>query len=175
MGLMSGSYLARVDMTLLIPELIHACVDLFEQLNNRVGITYRAYVGYRPAYPDQQRLYEESLNGGPRAAPPWLSSHQWGLAVDVEAYNPGPTWDDKAYVPLWRALDNHPILRSGHSFGDGDHIELRHPDGPWNALRLAVLPRVSSSDLVSRAWPLIRTITKLAAPGTPAAHVVTNS
>lgn len=103
MGLMSGSYLARVDMTLLIPELIHACVDLFEQLNNRVGITYRAYLGYRPAYPDQQRLYEESLNGGPRAAPPWLSSHQWGLAVDVEAYNPGPTWDDKAYVPLWRA------------------------------------------------------------------------
>lgn len=160
---MSGTYLARCDMTLLIPELVHAFVDLATQLQQRNGVVYRAYMGYRTPQ-EQATLRANWLAGkGGKAAPAWESAHQWGLAVDVQPYNPGPTWDDGAYLPLWQALATHPILRSGSEFGDGPHIELRNPAGAWSAGRLAMLPRVGASDLVGRAWPVVRSICQLAA------------
>jgi hypothetical protein len=150
-------------MTLLIPELVHAYVDLATQLCAQHGIAYRAYMGYRTA-PEQAQLHANWLAGtGGKAAPAWQSAHQWGLAIDVQPYNPGPTWDDGAYLPLWQALAAHPTLRSGSEFGDGPHIELRHPVGAWSAARLAALPRVGASDLVGRAWPLVRQLCHLEA------------
>jgi len=156
---MSGSYLAAVDMTLLMPELIEAYVDLAEQLQQTTGIVYRAYMGYRTPQ-EQARLYDNYKAGkGGKAAPAWQSAHQWGIAIDVQPYNPGPTWDERAYQPLWAALGTHPTLRTGREFADGPHVEYRNPDGAWSASRLAALPRVGSGELAGRAWPLIRRLT----------------
>jgi hypothetical protein len=91
----------------------------------------------------QASLYEKYRNGGPRAAPPGESAHNFGLAVDVQLWVPvgqnvnalgvpqpslGPKvmeWNVKApgwqwlFAAVWAA----PFLHSGISYGDYDHIE----------------------------------------------------
>ena len=146
-----------VDATLLIPELWQAWQELALRLAASSGIVYKPYLGYRdPSL--QAALYAKYQAGGPRAAPPWSSAHQWGLAIDVEAYLDGTaaSWQDADYKPLIDALNAHPTLASGASFHDADHIELRYPPGPWDARVLGVLPKLYASELVTRAWPLVR-------------------
>jgi hypothetical protein len=80
---------------------------------------------------EQQRLWEIYKAGGPRAAPPGRSAHEWGLAVDVvldgdpvkfgvqadyDTNHPGWQW-------LFEAVWKHNSLHNGRSFGDADHIE----------------------------------------------------
>lgn len=87
--------------------------------------------GYRSL--DAQRvLHEKHLAGGPRAAPPGKSAHNYGLAVDVvpdKDSNPAnglqPEWVTSAKPWAWLKANTvpHPRLRSGWSFGDAGHIE----------------------------------------------------
>jgi hypothetical protein len=96
----------------------------------------------------QAKLYEKFRAGGPLAAAPGESAHNYGLAVDVQLWvQDDPTnsltrhmeWNVKA--PGWQwlfgAVKKAPRLHSGISFGDFDHIERyqwrRHKD--WNAGR----------------------------------------
>jgi hypothetical protein len=75
---------------------------------------------------EQADLYRKYLAGGPLAAPPGRSAHNWGLAVDVAALTPaGPSWsyDLPQWQWLYDACDAHPRLRSGYHFGDDDHIQ----------------------------------------------------
>jgi len=148
-----------IDLTALLPEFESAVEALLAQLKVEVGIDYRPYLGYR-TFAEQQTLYAKYQAGGPRAAPPWESPHQWGLAVDVCAYHPGPDWSDGAYAALQSALVDSSVL-AGLGAKDLDHIELRHPSGAWGAEQLAALPRVMQSELSTRAWPLVRTICSL--------------
>ena len=143
-----------IDLTALMPE-FEAAVEAFLAT---LPVRYTPYMGYRdPA--TQAALYAKYQAGGPRAAPPWASAHQWGLAVDVA----GPDWADATYAPLQQALAVHPLL-AGLGAKDLDHIELRHPDGSWGASQLAVLPRVYQSELSTRAWPIVRGICGLSVP-----------
>lgn len=92
--------------------------------------TWYVLSGYR-SMEEQQELYEKYLAGGPKAAPPGRSAHNYGLAVDVvldaDGDKPGlqPSWDTK--LPAWLRLRavcyKHPRLKNGWSFGDWPHIE----------------------------------------------------
>jgi len=75
---------------------------------------------------EQRALYEKYQAGGPLAAPPGRSAHNWGLAVDVAILTPGgPSWDyaNDQWYWLWNTCDQHPRLHSGHHFGDDDHVQ----------------------------------------------------
>lgn len=98
--------------------------------------TWVVTYGYR-SLALQAELYAKYQAGGPRAAPPGKSAHNYGLAVDIVLDGspaPGiqPDWNtsNPAWVRLFAAVDAHPRLHSGRSFNDADHIEAVH----WAAL-----------------------------------------
>lgn len=80
---------------------------------------------------EQGKLYQKYLAGGPKAAPPGKSAHNFGLAVDVvldeDPNKPGvqPSWNTRLAGWLWLfvAIKRHPRLKSGVSFNDACHIE----------------------------------------------------
>lgn len=95
------------------------------------GLPYEYHVvyGFR-SLALQQRLYEIHLAGGPLAAPPGRSAHNWGLAVDLQLWIPtqkGKQMDwnieSQGWTDLFAAIRPTPRLHSGASFGDFDHIE----------------------------------------------------
>lgn len=76
---------------------------------------------------EQAALYATFLKGGPRAAPPGKSAHEYGLAVDVVVLDGEKHTDWNAEHPAWRGLLAdilaHPRLHSLCNIGDCDHIE----------------------------------------------------
>lgn len=80
---------------------------------------------------EQRALWMKHLQGGPKAAPPGKSAHNYGLAVDVvldaDPATPGlqPSWDIKLAGWGWlkAASIKHPRLQNGWSFGDWPHIQ----------------------------------------------------
>lgn len=80
---------------------------------------------------EQAALWEKFKAGGPRAAPPGKSAHNYGLAVDValdgDESRPGlqPDWNTShdGWKWLFEAIWKHPRLHSGRSFNDAAHIE----------------------------------------------------
>lgn len=77
---------------------------------------------------EQEKLYKIHLEGGPLAAPPGKSAHNFGLAVDVQLFKPGTDdleWNVKAagWQWLFTNIEPTPRLHSGIAFGDFDHIE----------------------------------------------------
>lgn len=85
--------------------------------------------GYR-SLAEQQVLWEKYQAGGPKAAPPGKSAHNYGLAVDVAldgSDKPGlqPDWNTEhpGWKWLFDAIWKHPRLHSGRSFSDSDHVE----------------------------------------------------
>jgi len=79
----------------------------------------------------QAGLYAAYIQGGPKAAPPGYSAHEFGLAVDVtldgDSATKGvqPNWNtrDPRWIKMINAVQLHPGLKSGISFADADHIE----------------------------------------------------
>lgn len=91
----------------------------------------------------QQALYRRHLAGGPLAAAPGKSAHEWGLAIDVVldgSERPGlqMVWDTKHRGWLWlvRAIWQHPRLHSLWKVGDWPHIQSTH----WKGGRYAGTP-----------------------------------
>ena len=92
--------------------------------------TWYVTYGYR-SLAEQLTLYNAYLAGGPKAAPPGKSAHNYGKAVDIvldiDPDKPGlqPTWNVAlaGWVWLFAACKLHPRLKSGVSFNDADHIE----------------------------------------------------
>lgn len=79
----------------------------------------------------QKELYDKHLAGGPRAAPPGRSAHNFGLAVDVvldgDPAKPGVQMDWVTTHAGWLWLKAksiaHPRLRTGWKYADYGHIE----------------------------------------------------
>lgn len=86
--------------------------------------------GYR-SLAEQRVLRAKYEAGGPLAARPGASAHNYGLAIDVVPdANPAvpglqPTWDTSH--PAWQWLRDacrpHPRLQHGSRFGDWPHIQ----------------------------------------------------
>jgi hypothetical protein len=93
---------------------------------------------------EQAALYEAYLAGGPKAAPPGRSAHNYGLGVDLvldrDPWTPAVEmdWDIRhaAWQRLFLKLKAHPRLKSGVSFGDGGHIERYR----WSARKNQMAP-----------------------------------
>lgn len=111
------------------PQFKQAVIDLLTPSEFHWNIMY----GYR-TIELQTKLYEAHLKGGPLAAPPGKSPHNYGLAVDVQLIvNGDAEWstDHPGWQWLFAAILPTPRLHSGRSFGDSDHIERVH----WKAYR----------------------------------------
>lgn len=123
---MSLAWRSTVDPTLLEPGFVRDLTDVLGKSGYGWWVTY----GFR-TYEEQLALYRKYQAGGPRAAPPGKSAHEFGLAVDVvldaDPILPGlqPTWNVKlaGWVWLFATIAAHPRLKSGVKFGDGGHIE----------------------------------------------------
>lgn len=85
---------------------------------------------------EQAELHAAYLQGGPVAAAPGKSAHEFGMAVDVAldldpvAHGLQPDWNIKhpGWAWLFSALKNNAFLESGAYFPtfDGDHIQRRN-------------------------------------------------
>lgn len=114
-----------VDRSLLNPGFSLDVHNLLEASPHSWTITH----GFRNRA-TQQSLWEKFQQGGPRAAPPGKSPHEYGLAVDVAldgSTEPGlqPDWNTshEGWLWLFDAIWKHPRLHSGRTFNDADHIE----------------------------------------------------
>lgn len=106
------------------PQFKQDVIDLLTPSEYHWVIEY----GYR-TIEQQTKLYEIHLKGGPLAAPPGKSPHNFGLAVDVQLIVADePVWntDHPGWQWLFSAIIPTPRLHSGRSFGDSDHIERVH-------------------------------------------------
>jgi hypothetical protein len=129
-----------VDPSLLEPQFR---ADL-ETLLAGSPFTWLVTSGHR-SNAEQSRLWRVHLAGGPKAAPPGKSAHNYGLAVDVvpdgDTGKPGiqPDWSGSSAAWAWlaKAVDAHPRLRHGRHFGDSPHIQrVRWQDFTgWNTPR----------------------------------------
>lgn len=76
---------------------------------------------------EQAKLHDIYLHGGPLAAPPGESAHNFGLAIDVVLIDKAGHWNYNTFslgwIWLFAKILNHPRLHSGKGFGDADHIE----------------------------------------------------
>ena len=118
--------LHRINEAKLKPDFLADLHEALDPLPDVWVVTHR----FRE-YSEQMRLWRIYQNGGPKAAPPGKSPHEYGLAIDVvlddnpETESVEPNW--KTTDPRWQALFNaiwkHPRLHSGRTFNDADHIE----------------------------------------------------
>lgn len=93
--------------------------------------TWYVLSGYR-THEEQDALWQVYRAGGPRAAPPGNSAHNFGLAVDVVLDSSDrdglqPSWLTNAAGWQWlrQALAHHTTLLHGVAFNDWPHIERR--------------------------------------------------
>jgi hypothetical protein len=72
---------------------------------------------------EQQKLYNEYLSGGVRAAPPNLSWHTLGLAVDCVPITPGgqADYNTQYWQTITTVFREHAII-SGASYNDQNHF-----------------------------------------------------
>ena len=116
----------NIQPRLLEPQFVQ---DLTDVLGSDPSDWYVTY-GHR-TLEEQASLWAKYQDGGPKAAPPGKSAHNFGLAVDIvldgDPHQPRLQMDWNERHPDWirmRAkIDAHPRLHGGWWFGDGDHIE----------------------------------------------------
>ena len=90
------------------------------------GLTFTTTFGYR-SLDEQAALYRAHLAGGPLAAPPGLSAHNFGLACDVlcphrEHDKGGPCYDEMAALAPRYSLET---LAPEHDYGHVQRIGWR--------------------------------------------------
>ena len=115
-----------VSQANLDPELLKDICGLFEPDASDWAITY----GFR-TFDEQNALYQKHLKGGPLAAAPGHSPHEFGLAIDfAEIVNGKLLWDDSrpSWARIRAVVDASPRLHGGWKFppeapADPDHIQ----------------------------------------------------
>lgn len=119
-------YWRKIDGGLLVPEFRADVEDVFGNDPDDWYVTW----GYR-SKAEQQALYDIFLAGGPKAAPPGLSPHEFRLAIDfvrdgdniTPRLQPDYVETHPSWIRMRAAVDAHPRLHGGWWFGDGDHVE----------------------------------------------------
>lgn len=113
------------------PKLRSELADIITAINN-AGVGIRVTFALR-TNAEQSALYDKFLKGGPKAAPPGLSYHEYGMAIDFCLYHT----DGTISFSMTEDLDNDKISdwqevlnvfaakgwKNGASFGDNDHCE----------------------------------------------------
>lgn len=112
----------KVSLDYLYPEFLARLLNLLAEAR-MMGYEYKVYSGYRS--PDEQRvLYKLYQQGGAKAAPAGLSSHNYGLAIDCGRWVAGKvSWLDADLEPLLELSKKHKLDWGGH-YADKPHLSL---------------------------------------------------
>lgn len=134
---MPTALVKRVNCDYLNPDFLERLLNLLADAQSQYR-NYVCYFGYR-SYDEQKMLYQAHQAGGPLAAPPGLSAHNYGLAVDVFYQTAGgkASWDEAFYMPLRELCKAH-TLSWGGDFKDWGHIGM---PGYVNAYQLGPLQK----------------------------------
>lgn len=110
-------------MDLLYPPFLGALLDLQMECK-LLGSPYKVYSGHRQ-FDEQRQLYYKYLDGGPKAAPPGLSAHNYGMAVDCALLLPDGklSWLGEHYETLEKTAEKHGLV-TGKAFGDRPHVQV---------------------------------------------------
>lgn len=121
--------LARIEEAQLYPPFLARVVRM---LNGCLGrsppASYVATLGFR-TFEHQDRLWRIHKAGGPRAAPPGLSAHNYGIGIDfardgdLERAGLQPVWHSRDYTALGEEA-KRAGLGWGGKFGDRPHVEM---------------------------------------------------
>lgn len=132
----------RIDADQLWPPFLERLLHCLARCAER-GQPYFATYGFR-SYEESAELHRKHLAGGPKAAPPGSSGHNFGIACDVapDANPAKPGLQPKYDVKLYRVLvEEAPRfgLTTGAPYGDHPHVEI---PGLVRARELATLRRI---------------------------------
>lgn len=116
----------------IVATLIPEVRDIFRQVGNEINKLIAPHIwkwtsGFRSPE-EQAALYAAWRNGtGGRAAPPWGSFHQSGVAADGTAFAADgrtPIYEGPDYDKAVAYVTSHPALHlhSGHRYGDDPHV-----------------------------------------------------
>jgi len=148
----------------IIATLIPEVRDIFRQVGNEINALIAPHLwrwtsGFRSPE-EQAELYAEWKNGiGGRAAPPWGSFHQTGVAADGTVFSADaktPIWEGPDYDKAVAYVTTHPALHlhSGHRYGDDPHVMAWPPsleDGrSENEVLAAIRAKVEAGKPI---WP----------------------
>lgn len=121
---MPSDLFRRVNLDKIEPDFLGNILEVVARCRER-GWLYVATLGYR-TIPEQTALYARYKQGGPKAAPPGYSAHQYGLALDfarfrVEGAKAKYTWDDHDFDVLGEEAEAQGLDWGGR-YGDADHV-----------------------------------------------------
>lgn len=142
-----------VNLDLLHPVFLERLLALLADAESQ-GVVYKVYSGHR-SFEEQLKLYKLYVGGGSRAAPPGLSAHNYGLAVDLGRWLNGVmSWADADLEPLRALCVKHKLVWGG-IFADKPHLQL---PGYVTGQQLLPLKRIydSTNDLKA-VWASVRT------------------
>lgn len=92
----------------------------------KAGVTIKVLSGFR-SYAEQQKLYDAYKAGGPKAASPGNSAHNFGIGFDIGVFKGsaylGESPSYKVVGTIGRAIGLH----WGADFGDEPHFAKRPP------------------------------------------------
>jgi len=127
---MPADLVSRLDLDLLYEPFLEKVLQLLANLRAK-GQDFVAYSGFR-SYAEQDTLHKAYISGkGGIAAPPGLSAHNYGLAVDlardINLVQKGlqPVWDKHEYALLGEETKNMGLVWGG-DFNDWVHVQWPH-------------------------------------------------
>jgi peptidoglycan L-alanyl-D-glutamate endopeptidase CwlK len=118
---------SEANIKTLLPQVQPLARALVSRLQ-RDGMDFRITSGTR-TFEEQEALYEKHLQGGPLAARPGYSNHNYGLAFDLSLFKNGsPVWESPLYETAGKLGESLGLFWGGSWSGkdeDQPHFELR--------------------------------------------------
>jgi len=111
------------------------------------GIIIKVTSGLR-TYEEQAELYKKFKAGGPVAAPPGKSNHNFGLAFDITIFK-GSADPEKAKTPVWESPAYKAVGALGTDLGLEWGGNWKRVDEPHFQLRLGWALKMSESDMLA--------------------------
>jgi peptidoglycan L-alanyl-D-glutamate endopeptidase CwlK len=134
------------NIATLLPRVRPLARALIEKAANQ-GIIIKVTSGTR-SFAEQAELFKKHLAGGPLAAPPGKSNHNFGLAFDVTIFT-GSTDPEKAKTPVFES----PAYKAVGALGTGLGLEWggnwKKVDEPHFQLRPRWAADLSESDMLA--------------------------
>jgi len=134
------------NIATLLPRVRPFARALIEKAANQ-GIIIKVTSGTR-SFAEQDELFKKHLAGGPLAAPPGKSNHNFGLAFDVTIFT-GSTDPEKAKTPLFEGPGYKAVGALGTRLGLEWGGNWKNEDEPHFQLRPTWAADLSESDMLA--------------------------
>ena len=127
----SDSVDARSEATIatLLPQAQEYFRSLLKAINAAIAPKVWKWTSGTRSYAEQKKLHDAYLNGGPKAAPPGYSTHQFGISCDGTVFQSDtrtPQWEGSEYDVAGK-LGRQMGFHWGADFGDKPHFCKRPP------------------------------------------------